>query len=183
MSTWDGWAHDFLGLDRTPRTADNLQFLEDWAAHADNPDCGNNPIDLSHRYPSSSACGPVGAYGRRSQRYPNHSFARSAFYAQLDSGNFPALAAAIKDGHPYKVKNWQDVAANIGDWGSGKFANVYLAATRPGHVEPVKAAHAHGGWRALQHSFNHNMPRALHRSNKLVKAGLRDVRRASKVHL
>jgi len=183
MASWDGWAEAFLASASLPATTNTVAFMEDWAIHADSPGCANNPIDNQRPEAGSTNCGPVREFGRRSQAYVSHAQSRTAFAERIATGDFPHLAEALQSGDPYSVDDWQLVVKNIGDWGSTKFANVYLAQRSAGAGAGVTPARVHGGWADLRHTLNHTMPASLKTTRHSLGAALRELHRASKVKL
>jgi hypothetical protein len=191
VTTWPGWESDLLGAASLPDTAENRAFLGEWRKHAEAPDCDLNPIDLTHTYHGdrtganvhSHNCKQTGTFGLAYQRYDDRVWARSAFAAQISSGDYPHLQAALASGNPYTATDYQGVNADLGKWQSFDFGFTYLNETSPVGSSNVKAAHAHGGWRDLQRTVNHKMPAALHDSRRAVRAGMRSLHRAGKVRL
>lgn len=184
MGTYTGWKHDLLSSDGMPDTAANLRFMDDWHDNSES-DCANNPVDLTRPIKSgSSNCKPTGYVGRSYQRYTDRMWTRTAFAAQMKSGSYPHLRAALKSGNPYTVNNYQAVAEDLGRWASNAFPNVYVydaLANRP--APSLKAPQALRGWKDLQHSVNHKMPAALRASAHYRHAALRQLRKARKVKL
>lgn len=181
MTTWSGWDADFLAAASLPNTAGNRRFLDSWAANANSPNCGNNPIDLTHKEPGSSNCGGTNLAGDHVQRYTSHTWARTAFNTQIHSASYADLLAALRSGNPYAIKSPGPVSTDLGTWGSTNFANVYLADAQSGPPGTIKAPHALSGWKALRKSVNQGMPRALNQSQKARHAALRSLSRAHKV--
>jgi hypothetical protein len=181
VTTWAGWAADFLAAASLPDTARNRSFLSDWAANANHPNCGNNPIDLTRGEPGSTNCAPTSLVGVHAQRYTSHTWARTAFNSQIHSGDYPHLLGAFQGGNPYGVKSPGLVASNIGEWQSINFANVYLSKAQAGPTVEVKAAKAHKGWADIRHSFNHNAHPALIHAQHVRRAALRRLAHARRV--
>lgn len=181
MTTWSGWAADFLAAASLPDTARNRSFLNDWAANANHPGCGNNPIDLTHHEPGSGDCGGTGLTGVHVQRYTSHTWARTAFNSEIHSGDYPHLLAAFKSGNPYAVDRPGQVATDLGVWASTNFANVYLSKAEAGPPVTIGAAKAHKGWADIRHSFNHNAVPSLVHARHVRAAGLRRLAHARRL--
>ena len=184
MAAWAGWEAEFLKAAGLPLTTSNEAFLNQWNTY-DNTNCRNNPIDLSRRMPGSTSCAGLPS-GRQARNYTSHAQAASAFAAQLKSGAFPNLLAALRSGQPYEVKDPAKVAQDLGKWGSGIFQQAYMnsvTTTSSGGGSSPNAPRAHGGWQDLRHSINRKMPRALNGAASLNQAALRAVSRGHKVKL
>jgi hypothetical protein len=181
MTTWAGWAADFLAAASLPDTARNRSFLSDWAANANHPGCTNNPIDLTHHEPGSTNCAATSLIGVHVQRYTSHTWARTAFNSQIHSGDYPHLLGALRSGSPYTVKDLGPVASDIGDWQSINFANVYLSKAEAGPPTTINAAKAHKGWADIRHSFNHNAVPTLVHARRVRAAGLRRLAHARRL--
>jgi hypothetical protein len=183
MATWTGWEAQFLAAAQVPDTTSNVQFLDDWARHA-NTDCRNNPIDLSTPVSGSTNCASLPAITARAQNYTTHANAAHAFYVQTHAGYAKALLAALKSGDPYTVTDTGTVATDISAWGSQKFAEVYFTETAgaPGRGGGGGIApQALKGWHDVRRSVNTKMPAALQHSEKMVRRALQDLSRASRV--
>lgn len=183
MTTWAGWISYFLSAVPAPDTAGNVTFLQTWAAHADHPGCAMNPIDLHAKNSGSRNCADTGFVNKAIQAYTLHTYARTAFYAQIQSGRYPHLVAALKSGDPYTYADWQALVGELADWPSDRFQNLYLAQRSAGAGPGVTATNAFSGWSDLRRSINHRMPSTLRDSHAAVKAGARAVARARKVRL
>ena len=184
MTTWAGWAADFLSAASLQNTPGNRNFLTSWADNADHPNCRNNPVDLTHDEPNSTDCGTdTNADGLRTQAYTSHTWARTAFNSQLHSGKYPALLAALRSGNPYNVGNPYDVEADLNRWGSPSFGAVFVDDVRSGPPGKIKAPQALRAWADMQKSVNRHMPAALRQSERSRKAALRNLRRIRRVKL
>lgn len=184
MSAWAGWEAEFLKAAGLPTTTSNEAFLNQWNTY-DNTNCRNNPVDISRNVSGSTACADL-PNGRKARNYTSHAQAASAFTAQLKSGNYPHLLAALRSGQPYAVANPSLVAQDLGKWGSGIFQQEYVAsATVPGSGggSNLNAPRAHGGWRDLRKSVNRNMPHALNRAGSLTRQALRTAAHGRRVKL
>jgi len=183
VSTWSGWAADFLAAASLPNTANNLSFMNEWAANATAPGCENNPNDLTFKISGgSSNCHATGQVGVTIQRYTTHAWARTAFDAEIHSGKYPHLLAALKSGSPFGVNDTGKVATDLGNWSSTKYANIYLHEAQAVVKQP-RAPHMMGGWEDTQKSLRVNMRAALRRSSKNRQAALQALARARKVKL
>lgn len=183
MTTWAGWAADFLSAASLPNTANNRRFLNEWAANANHPGCGNNPIDLTHHEPGSSNCAATGQTGVHVQRYTNHTWARTAFASQIEAASASHILAALKSGNPYTVSDPGQVATDLGNWSSTKYANVYLGEAQSGPPIVLKAPAALSGWKAIRKSINKDMPQAMNESQRARRAALQHLHRARKVRI
>lgn len=183
MTTWDGWATDFLAAAKLQTSAANVKFVEAWAANADSPSCGNNPVDLSAHEPGSKPCGPVRKGYPRARAYTSHRSARAAFVAQFRQVEYSYLRSVLESSTPYSTGIWEDVAANLTNWGSTVFANIYLAEMEAKTTGVGSAAATHRGWAGLQKTFNTGMPTGIKHARRAIGAGLHSVRRARKVKL
>lgn len=183
MSVYSGWQHDLLGAASLPDTAANRRFLNAWHANAES-DCSLNPIDLTDRNDHSHNCKQTGFVGRSYQRYDDRVWTRTAFYAQITSGKYPHLRAALRSGNPYTVTDYVAVTDDIGKWASQTFSNIYLDVMRSGGPPPtLKAPQALRGWGDIQRAVNRHLPAALHASQQHRHAALRELRRARRVRL
>jgi hypothetical protein len=174
MSAWSGWEAEFLKAAGLPLTTSNEAFLNQWNTY-DNTNCRNNPIDLSRQTAGSTACADL-PNGKKARNYLSHAQAASTFSAQLKSGGYPNLLAALRSGQPYAVANPSKVAQDLGKWGSGIFQQAYVGAASTPPPSPggnLNAPRAHGGWRDLRRSINRNMPRSLNRAHNLTQQALR----------
>lgn len=198
MGVYTGWQRDLLAVVKLPDTAANRRFLSDWHSHASS-DCKLNPVDLTHVIKDAGSGGarhsqdckavtlPSGS--AHFQAYDDRVWTRTAFAAQLTSGDYPHLRHALRTGNPYSPQRFnltaaQAIAADLGAWGSGAFGNAYIKTMAAGGPIPqVKAARLHKGYADLQRSVNHRFPQALRRSQHSVNAGLRSIARARKVRL
>lgn len=182
MGTYTNWKHDLLSSDRMPDTTANLRFMGEFHTNSES-DCALNPIDLTHHVTGeSSNCKQTGYVGRYYQRYTDRIWTRTAFYAQMTSGDYPHLRAALRSGNPYTVSDYLDVSKDIGKWSSGPFSSVYLGEMQSGGPIPtLKAPQALAGWKDVQHSVNRGMPAALKASEHMRNAAWRHVRRAGKL--
>jgi hypothetical protein len=183
VTTWLGWAGDFLAAASLPNTANSRKFLNDWATNANFPSCGDNPIDLSHKEPGSTNCGGTTLWGDDVQRYTSHTWARTAFNSQIHSSRYAAILAALRSGNPYTVKNPGSVATQLGEWSSTDFANIYLNEAQSGPPTPITAPRAHKGWADMRRSVNHHWGAALAASDHEIRAALRSLSHARKVKL
>ena len=184
MSVWSGWPADLLKRAGLPTTTSNLAFLSAWHTY-DNTNCRNNPIDLSRNVAGSSPCGALPT-GRQARNYTSPAQAASAFNAQLKSGAYPHLLAALRSGQPYAVANPSLVAQDLGKWGSGIFQQEYMnsvATPPPVPGSNVNAPRAHGGWRDLRRSVNRTMPHSLNQAGRLTRLALRATSHGRKVRL
>lgn len=183
MSVYNGWRVDLLSAVKLPNTKPNRDFLAAWHAHAES-DCDLNPIDLTAHNDHSKNCKPTGFVGRSYQSYDDRVWTRTAFAAQIESGKYPHLRAALKSGNPYTFGNYVGVTADIGQWASQTYANVYLAVMSAGGPPPtLKAPQALQGWHGLQVAVNRRLPAAIHASQKHRHAALRQLNRARKVRI
>jgi hypothetical protein len=181
MTTWQGWAADFLAAASLPNTANNRRFLNEWAANATHPNCLNNPIDLTRNEPGSKDCGATGQMGVFVQSYTDHVWARTAFNSEIHAAKNSHILSALKAGNPYAVKNRGLMASELGDWGSIDFANVFLNETQAGPPAGLKAPRGLNGWQDNQRSFDVHLPAALKASSKNTRAALQSLARARKV--
>lgn len=189
MSTWNGWAADFLSAVGAPNTANNRRFLNSWASNAQHPNLTNNPNDLHLKEPGSTN-GPAGpGTGEHFQNYHTaqkvgaHTWARTAFDGQITSGDYPHLRAALRSGNPYNASNIYDVEGDLNKWGSYDFGAVYVADAQAGPPVTLKAPQALRGWSDMQRSVNRHMPSALNTSQRARKRALRNLARIRKVRL
>jgi hypothetical protein len=184
VSAWAGWEVQFLKAAGLPETVSNEAFLNQWNVE-DNTNCRNNPVDISRNVSGSTACAAL-PNGKQARNYTSHAQAASAFSAQLKSGSYPDLLAALRSGEPYKVSDPAKVAQDLGRWGSGVFQQVYAGAvTTPPNPpqQTLVAPRAHGGWNDLRRSVNHKMPRALANAGNLTRQALRATSQGRKVKL
>lgn len=184
MGVWSGWQADLLNRAGLPRTSFNLAFLSAWHTY-DNTNCRDNPIDISRNVSGSSACAAL-PNGRQARNYTSPAQAASAFNAQLKSGQYPHLLAALRSGQPYAVSNPAQVAQDLGKWGSGIFQQEYVNSVQtppPAPGSNVRAPRAHNGWRDLRKSVNRTMPHALNRAGTLTRQALRATSHGRKVKL
>lgn len=185
MPTWSGWVNDFLNSAGVIITPPNRTFMEEWAKHAPGS-CKNNPIDLTKAVAGSTRCGAtVGGFGR-SQNYPTHADASRAFRLQMFTDWVLPLADALGTGNPFQIPDRAAAVAVLERWASPSFASWYKNANADGTTGGSGSggafdAHGLGGWRALQHSINHNLPHALRTSKANTNAALRAVSKGRKV--
>lgn len=184
MTTWSGWAADFLAAASLPGSNNNVRFLNEWAANATHPSCQNNPNDLAqHIQGHSSNCGTAtNYYNQHFQRYSSHLWARTGWAVEIRSGHYPHLVAALRSGNPYTYSGYLDVEGDLNRWGSGPFGAVYVNDLESGPPASLKAPQALSGWKALRKSVNRDMPAALRQSQKARQAALRSLSHARKVH-
>jgi hypothetical protein len=183
MSVWAGWQHQLLNAAGVPTGGDNDAFMTDWHQHA-TTNCTNNPVDISRNISGASACKLTSNPNRRARNYASHDQAAGQFNAQLRSGSFPHLLAALESGSPYNPTGSDKVGADLIAWGSAKFAAAYGAeinAQIGGGV--LRGPHALGGWKALRKSINKGMPEALGYSQHVTTRTLRSLAKARKVRL
>lgn len=185
MSTWNGWATDFLAAASLPNTTDNRRFMSDWGNFANHPGLTNNPVDLHQDEPGATN-GPAGpGVGQHFQNYHDaqnidaHTWARTAFNTQIHVYTYRHLLGAIRSGNPYKYSDWQKAITELALWGSTNYADVYLNNVQAGGPQNVSAPQALKGWRDLQHTVSVDMPKALKRSQT---ARTRALRRLSGKH-
>src|SRR5215472_7936490 len=187
MATWNGWQEQLLTAAKLPTAESTQNFLYDWSQHATS-DCRNNPVDISHAATGATNCHKL-TKTRTAKKYVSHAQAATAFSAQIHSGNFPSLLAALKTADPYQSPDAAGVAADFSKWGSAAMATYYTnhASTGSGSGSTGGGdgsfAHAHNGWTDLQHSINDNMPAALRASQRNTSAALRALSKARKVRL
>lgn len=185
MATWSGWEDQFLKVAGLPTTAANRRFLDQWANHVES-NCGNNPIDLTHKLTGSTDCARLPAITPKAQHYTSHAQAAQAFLFEIDGTNVKQLRNALESGDPFSVNNTGIVSEQIDFWGSTTFARFYFNETasapgRGGSTAAFHDSHALAGWADIRHSVNHNMPKALHDSQRLTRTALRRLGRARKV--
>lgn len=186
MATWAGWQGDLIAAANLPDTSDVHTFLNDWG-DSEKTGCTNNPVVISRVTATSTKCKQL-TTTRTAQNYPSSAVGAAAFAAQLGSGNFPALAAALRSGHPYQVPSQHDVIGDLITWGAVTFAYELQQNYGPpqgggGGGGGPNAPRAHKGWRSMRQSFNHKMPASLHASQRSGRAALRTLQRARKVRL
>lgn len=181
MGGWAGYEHDLLKAANLPDTNATVIFVIDWNFHASS-DCTNNPLDISHPHAGATPCKKLTAT-RTALSYPSPSAAESAFAAEILSGQFSSLVAAIRSGAPYDFQHPTAVVDDLKRWGSPQFAAYYAqTAGIPASPPPkLKAPQALGGWADLRRAVNRKLPDALHTSAKLRANALRELGRASKV--
>lgn len=185
MATWAGWQAQLLKAASVPDSPGNEAFLGDWHDSA-NSNCKNNPVDISRAATGATNCHKLTAT-RTAKNYASHAQAATAFNRELRSGNFPHLLAALKSGDPYNASDPHNVIADLIVWGSVAFAFMLQQNYGPpsggggGGGGGSKSVRAHSGWADLRHSINHNMPRALNKSNRNVRAALRSLSHGRKV--
>jgi hypothetical protein len=184
MTTWQGWVARFIAVATVPDTPENHRFFTEWAKY-DGNSCNNNPVLISLPISGSSNCRELpGDRTRRSQNYSSHAQAAGQFRAQLRSGRYPHLVAALESGDPFDLSDEDagKVSSDLSKWGGAVFPHHYLTGVFKGSGD-VNAPKAHHGWAALRHSFNHKMPQELKASQHSTDAALRALSRARKVRL
>jgi hypothetical protein len=186
VATWSGWQDQLLKAAGLPTSSDNETFLSDWNKSADS-NCQNNPVDISHATSGSTNCKKL-TTTRTAQNYAGHAGAASAFRAEIQSGNYPHLRAALASGKPYNVSDSHDVIGDLIVWGSEKFAfeltnNYGQPQPQPPTGGQIRAPHALGGWGDMQRSVNRNLPATLKQSNRYTVRALQSLARARKVRL
>lgn len=184
MTTWAGWEADLLKALGVPNTAESRAFLDSWTGAAP-ANCPNNPLLASKPESGSGDCAELTA-SRTAQAYRSHAQGINATVAELRSGNFPHLLAALESGHPLAVSDPGQVAADLAKWGVSHFANEYLAlaqeqASSGGGPSAPAASHAHKGWGDIQHSVNRRLPTALNQASRYNRAALRALARRRRV--
>lgn len=181
MGTWNGFTTDLLDGARLHTAKMDVQFMFDWNFAASS-DCQNNPVDISHTVRGSHDCKKL-TTTRTAQNYSTTQMAVNSFAAQINSGNFPHLLAALKTDNPYAYSDPNGVIDNLKTWGSPKQAAYYAknatgGTTGTGGPNPTAM---HKGWADLQHSVNKQLPAALNESRRSRHAALRELSRARKV--
>ena len=178
MSTWIGWRNELLKAAGVPLTTAARDFIYQWNKHAQS-DCHNNPLDISHTVRGATACQRL-TPTRTAQNYTSHKQAADAFAAELHSGNFRHLAAAITATDPYKVADTIGVIRDIERWGSVKFAQYYGTKAPPppgpGPGPPPKGGtlpKGHHGYHDLQVALARTLPTNLRRSKIIRQRVLR----------
>ena len=183
MGTWNGWQKQLLQVAGLPSGGDNDKFMGEWNAHA-TTDCANNPVDISLNISGASPCSLTSNPNKRARNYAGHDQAAGQFAAQLHSGDYPHLLAALNSGNPYNPNGSDKVSADLQTWGSGAFAtrytsdvNVVIGGGKGSYSDAFK------GWGDLRRSVNKHMPAALAHSDKQSRAALRALAKARKVKL
>lgn len=178
MTTWSGWQTQFLAAGQLPNTPANRQFLTAWAAHANAPNCQNNPIDLSHTETGSRNCAKLPG-GRTAQRYASHASAAQAFVDQIFSQDFQAIGVGLAASNITTSNLPQEYIDALNNWGSHKFA--LFAAGRSGQKPPKVPVPLHKGWNDVRHSVNVTAHKRLVASQQLTNAALHQLRHVHKV--
>ena len=188
MATWTGWEAQLIKALGVQDTREVGYLIRIWSSNTQTP-CRSNPLAASWKIAGSGACQNLPG-GNHAQNYPSHAEGIRATVAQLKSGSYPHLWAAIESGNPYNVKDPQAVDDDLKKWGAPGAGVAYLLEVEQGTfgsqvtgAQPVKAAKLHAGYADVRRSVNHNMPTALNNSRSYMKAGLRSVRRARKVRI
>lgn len=183
MGTWTGWREQLLAAAGVTKSADNLTFLSDWHKYA-NTDCRDNPVDISLNISGASPCKLTSNPQHRARNYASPDQAAGQFAAQLNSGTYPHLLAALQSGSPYDPTGSDQVGHDLGVWGSAKFGAHYAAEVNAKIGSgSITAARAHHGWSDLQHSINHNMPTSLRNAERNTRVALRSLSKGRKVRL
>lgn len=184
MSVWAGWQKQLLAVATLPDTQDNRDFLTDWHSHAET-NCRNNPVDISRPISGSTRCKGLSLVGQFAQNYASHDQAAGQFRAQLRSGQYPHLLAALMTGHPYNVsdKVAVQVDQDLGHWGSVTFDNYYANQTFASGSGGIRAPHLLKGWHDLRRSTNQHMPKSLRRSQRNINQAMRALSRGRKVKM
>lgn len=185
MATWPGWETQLLAAAGLPTSAANRQFLDDWAAHANRPNCARNPVDISHKAAGSSNCGSLPS-GRTAQRFASHASAAGAFAAQLTATAYSHLHRVLAASNPYDSSMAAGVALDLQKWGSTKFQQAYIAETGIGSGVggtggASSAPHATKAWGDLQTQVNRTLPSSLRRVGGLQAATSTALRRHRRV--
>lgn len=131
MATWTGWQSQLLGAAGLPTGSNNHTFLTEWSTNANRYACANNPVDISHSVAGSSNCGQLPS-SKIAQRFGSHGAAARAFTAQINSGDYTHLHAALKADDPYAASRANGVALDLERWGSTKWQAVYVQRTGAG---------------------------------------------------
>lgn len=178
MTTWSGWQSEFLNAAHVPDDAANRAFLTAWAAHANAPNCRNNPIDLSQPETGSGNC-TILPGGKHAQHYPSHASAATAFVDQIFSQQFQAIGVGLAASNITTSNLPQEYIDALNLWGSHKFA--LFAAGQSGQKPPKVPVPLHKGWNDVRHSVNTTAHKRLAASQRLVSAALRKLEHTHKV--
>ena len=190
MTTWAGWESQLADALNVQDTTEVGYLLRTWGSEEAST-CANNPVAASRKASGSTNCKQL-PNGLSAQNYTSRASGLAAAAAQLKSGNYPHLWAAIESGNPYNVVNTQQVADDLTKWGAQATSVAYLLEVSNGtfgsgvplQAPPgIKAARLHRGYSDLQRSVNKHLPDALHSSRRSLNAGLRSLARARKVRL
>ncbi len=163
MSAWDGWVADMIsGLD-IPAGGDNTNFLTNWATY-DRTACRFNPLIASHKEPGSTACKRLNSLNT-AQAYDSHADAIAGTKAQLDSGAYTHLRAALHSGDPIGYEPLSGVTLDLQKWGAVNWSAQVAAANNlpglgPGASTPM---HASAAWSRWMRALAHNGPDAHNR--------------------
>ena len=182
MSVWSGWQSQLLRVATVPDSADNRAFLSDWHSHAES-NCRLNPVDISLPVSGSSNCKQIGQVGTHAQNYASRDQAAGQFRAQLRSGRYPHLVAALESGHPYDVSDAAAVKVqeDLQKWGSVSFDQFYAARTYAASGGDVAGPNVHRGYKDLRRSVNQRVPHGLREGQRFIDAALRELGRTHKV--
>lgn len=198
MGVYTGWQDDLLGSASLPKTQHNRDFLNAWHDAATS-DCKLNPIDLTEPIKDTGSNAKAHSHNCQAitlprglvhfQSYDDRIWTRTAFAAQITSGDYPHLRAALEYGNPYDTRKFDlaavdKIAADLGEWGSDGFGNDYINLMFAGGTQPtLKAPQALKGWADMQKQINHRLPNTLNESARIRRHALRQLDRARKVRL
>jgi len=183
VSVWTGWQSDLLDQANVPDSRLNRSFLTAWQK-SQPTNCRRNPLFISHKEPGSTNCRKSTTVNLTAQNYDSLNAGKRAFAAQLHSGKYPHLLAALKSGDPYKLTGTDagDVGADLAAWGSERFAQQFVKRqTQPSGT--LDAPQAMKGWQSIRKAVNRGMPAALGNAEHVTAASLRTLHRARKVRL
>jgi hypothetical protein len=182
VATWSGWQDQFLNAAGANTTSTNEQFLTDWAAHANSPNCKRNPNDLHAKVGGSTNCVKPAGFTWWTQNYTTHAHAATAFGQQLSQTEFAAISDTLGYGDPYQDPGYKLVTSQLRKWGSTNFAGWYLVqAEKQVTGSGGQPANIHKSWHDLRNTLNKRMPGDLKASAKMSGAALQDMQRARKV--
>lgn len=169
MAAWSSFPTDLLDKASLSTADMTVQFMWDWNSAASS-NCTNNPVDVSRSVSGSSACKKLSA-SRTARNYPSHDAAASAFSAQVHSGAYPHLLAALKTDNPYAYSDPASVVGDLNKWGSPKQAAYYGTFAKPGSGSSggsggsgASLPKGHTGFNDFQKALGHSLPTNLRRS-------------------
>ncbi len=116
MSTFNGWQAGVLSGLGAPESAQNLQFLNAWAA-AEGGSASFNPLNTTQ---SASGATPYNSNnGNPVWNYPDANTGIQATVATLENGNYPTIVQGLLSGNPYASQYQSGISQQLQTWGTG----------------------------------------------------------------
>lgn len=163
MSAWPGWLADFQAGLGYPETGDNKNFLEKWATYEQTP-CHRNPLIASHHVKGATNCQRLNGLNT-AQNYPSRTKAINATRAQINSGAYVHLHAALESGHPLDYTPATGLTLDLQKWGALAYSKQVESETGAG-ASAFGAPAANtvmGAWSRWMRILAHKGPQAHRR--------------------